>query len=93
LLVARDFLHSETVSVVVTQISTDFEKLEALRRLDPFRLWRSLDDERRCLSCGRIINGREIRFVGGTPESGELRALCPTENCEAVPLDWSIPEP
>ncbi len=81
------------MSIVVTEISPDFEKLEALRRLDPFRLWRSLEDERRCLCCGHIINGREIRFVGGTPESGELRAICPTENCKAVPLDWAIPEP
>ena len=79
------------MSVIAQQISSDTEKLEALRHLDPFRVWRSLDDERRCLCCGRIISGREIRLVDGTPESGELRAKCPTENCEAVPLDWAVP--
>lgn len=79
------------MSVIAQQISSDAEKLEALRHLDPFRFWRSLDDERRCLSCGRIISGRDVRLVGGTPEIGELRAMCPTQNCEAVPLDWAAP--
>lgn len=68
---------------------SDKDKLETLRHLDLFRAWQSLDDERRCLSCGRIISGREIRVVGGSPETGQLRALCPTENCRAVPLDWA----
>jgi hypothetical protein len=80
------------MNVTTGQITTDFQKIEALRQVDPFRLWHSLDDERRCLCCGRIINGHGIRFVGGTPESGDLRALCPTENCEAVPLDWAVPQ-
>jgi hypothetical protein len=86
-----NLLHTAPVNVITQQISSDTEKLEALRHLDPFRVWRSLDDERRCLSCGRMISGREIRLVGGTPETGELRAMCPTENCEAVPLDWASP--
>jgi len=85
-------IHTEPVSVIAQRIAGDDEKLETLRHLDPFRVWHSLDDERRCLSCGRIISGREIRLVGGTPETGEVRAICPTENCEAVPLDWAVPQ-
>jgi hypothetical protein len=80
------------MSVIAAQISSDREKLEALRQVDAFRSWRSLDEERRCLCCGCIINGRAIQIVGGTPETGDLRAICPTENCAATPLDWAIPQ-
>jgi len=80
------------VSLLLEHVCTDAEKLDALRHLDAFRSWRSLDDERRCLSCGHMINGREIRLVGGTPETGELRAMCPTENCKSMPLDWAMPQ-
>jgi hypothetical protein len=90
LLTLFGFAHTGPVSVLAEKISSDAEKLEMLRQLDSFRPWRALDEQRRCLSCGRIISGREIRFVGGTPETGELRAVCPTENCNAVPLDWAI---
>jgi hypothetical protein len=86
-----NLFHTAPVSVIAQQVSSDAEKLATLRHLDPFRVWRSLDDERRCLSCGRIISGREIRFVGGTPETGEVCAICPTENCKAVALDWAVP--
>jgi hypothetical protein len=66
------------------------EKLAALRRLDQFRKWISLDDQRRCLQCGKIITGRQIELVGDG-RGGPLRARCPTENCEAIPLDWALP--
>ena len=65
-------------------------KLEALRRLDQFRNWNSLDDRRRCLRCGRIIAGHEIEFVGGERGYGPLRARCPTKDCDAIPFDWVL---
>lgn len=67
------------------------DKLRLLRRLDQYRRWESLDDQRQCIQCGEIITGREIDVVGGTRELGPLRLQCPTENCRAIPMDWIIP--
>jgi hypothetical protein len=69
----------------------DADKLNALRRLDQFRQWRSLDDERYCLVCGKIITGRQIQVAGGTRANGPLRLSCPTEHCNSIPMDWVLP--
>ncbi len=70
---------------------TDADKLEALRRLDQFRQWRSLDEKRYCLVCSKIITGREIQVAGGTRGNGSLRLSCPTERCNSIPMDWVLP--
>ena len=70
---------------------TDADKLEALRRLDQFRQWRSLDEKRYCLVCGKIITGRQIQVAGGTRGNGSLRLSCPTERCNSIPMDWVEP--
>jgi len=70
---------------------SDEEKFDALRRLDQFRDWRSLDDKRYCLVCGKIITGRQIRLTGGTRGNGPLRVNCPTERCHSIPMDWVLP--
>lgn len=62
------------------------EKLAALRALDRFRSWDSLDDRRRCLACGKIITGLQIRVVGPAP----FHLECPTVDCPAIPTDWSL---
>jgi hypothetical protein len=67
------------------------DKLEALRRLDQFREWRSLDDKRFCLVCGKIITGRQIQVAGGTRGNGPQRLSCPTEPCNSIPMDWVLP--
>lgn len=69
----------------------DADKLDALRRLDQFRQWRSLDEKRFCLVCGNIITGRQIRVAGGTHGNGPLRLSCPTERCNSIPMDWVLP--
>ena len=69
----------------------DEEKLEALRRLDQFRKWHSLDDKRYCLVCGELITGRQIQLAGGTRGNGPLRLSCPTERCNSIPMDWVLP--
>jgi len=69
----------------------DGDKLEILQRLDRHRQWHSLDEKRYCIVCGNIITGREVQVVGGTPMAGEIRVLCPTENCCSIPMDWSLP--
>ena len=70
---------------------SDGEKLDVLRRLDQFREWRSLDDKRFCLVCGRIINGWQIHIAGRTRGNGPLRLSCPTERCNSIPMDWVLP--
>ena len=70
---------------------SDGDKLEALQRLDQFRLWRSLDEKRYCLVCGKIMTGRQIQVAGGTRGNGPLRLSCPTERCNSIPMDWVLP--
>jgi hypothetical protein len=70
---------------------SDSDKLDALRRLDQFREWRSLDEKRFCLVCGRIISGRQIRVEGGTGGNGSQRLNCPSERCNSIPMDWVLP--
>lgn len=69
----------------------DAEKLDALRRLDQFRQWSSLDEKRYCLVCSKIITGREIQVAGGTRGNGSLTLSCPTERCNSIPMDWVLP--
>jgi hypothetical protein len=70
---------------------SDADKLDALRRLDQFRPWRSLDEKRYCLVCGKIIAGEQILVTGGTRGNGPLRLNCPTERCHSIPMDWVLP--
>jgi hypothetical protein len=70
---------------------SEVDKLDVLRRLDQFRQWRSLDEKRFCLVCGKIITGRQIQVVGGTRGNGPLRLSCPTERCNSIPMDWVLP--
>jgi hypothetical protein len=69
----------------------DEDKLDVLRRLDQFRAWHSLDDKRYCLSCGKLITGRDIRVIGGTRGNGPLRIICPADHCHSIPMDWVLP--
>jgi hypothetical protein len=70
---------------------SDEEKLEALRRLDQYRQWHSLEEKRYCLVCGNLISGRQIQVAGGTRGNGPLRLSCPTERCNSIPMDWVLP--
>jgi len=69
----------------------DNEKLHVLQRLDQFREWRSLDDNRYCLVCGEIITGREIRVIRDVLSRKPQRLACPTKDCNAVPMEWVQP--
>jgi hypothetical protein len=79
------------MSMLPTIQLSNGDKLLALRRLDQFRKWSSLDDRRYCLCCGSLLNGHDIDIVGGTRGTGPLRAICPTERCNAIPMDWALP--
>ena len=76
------------MTLVCSAKLSDQEKLKILRRLDQFRQWRSLDDKRYCLVCGEIITGREINVIRATHANGPLRIACPTEHCNAMPMEW-----
>jgi hypothetical protein len=80
-----------TVALNTTIRLSDQEKLEALRRLDQFRQWHSLDEKRYCLVCGKLILGQQIQVGGGTRGNGPLRLSCPTERCNSIPMDWVLP--
>ena len=70
---------------------SDGDRLGALRALDQFRQWRSLDEKRYCLGCGQIITGRQIQVAGGTRSDDPLRLTCPTAQCNSIPMDWVLP--
>jgi hypothetical protein len=88
--VGRAVVSGAVALSTATKLSHD-EKLEALRRLDQFRQWRSLDEKRYCLVCGKIIMGGQIDVGGGTRGNGPLRLSCPTEGCNSIPMDWVLP--
>jgi hypothetical protein len=67
------------------------DKLQILQRLDKFRTWRSLDEKRYCLACGKVISGEQIQVIGGTRGNEPLRLICPTNGCPSIPMDWVRP--
>ena len=83
--------HALAMALVSPIKLSDEEKLETLQRLDQFRQWYSLDEKRYCLVCGKIITGRQIQVIGGRRGNGPLRIICPTEHCNAIPMDWVRP--
>ena len=81
---------SGAVALTTAGRLSDNEQVEALRLLDQFRAWHSLDDKRYCLVCGKLITGRQIQVAGGTRGNGPLRLSCPTEGCNSIPMDWVL---
>jgi hypothetical protein len=65
-------------------------RLIVLRRLDRFRKWRSLDDQRFCRCCHKFISGRET-LLDATDQSGPLHLACPTPDCPSNVEDWVYP--
>jgi hypothetical protein len=77
--------------VALSLTSSNADKLDALRALDQFRQWRSLDEKRYCLVCCKIITGQQIQVAGGTHSDDPLRLSCPTAQCNSIPMDWVLP--
>jgi len=87
-LIRKDALAMTLLSLIRL---SDEEKLNVLRRLDQFRRWHSLDEKRYCLVCGEIFTGREIQVIESTDGDAPLRVICPTEHCDAIPMEWVPP--
>jgi hypothetical protein len=64
------------------------ERLQALRRLDIFHPWESVDERRLCRRCREIINGRQIKIWSDRPGGEPAHLECPSKGCLAVPLEW-----
>src|SRR3954451_13953851 len=62
------------------------DKLAILQATDLRRKWHSLDDQRVCVLCNRIITGRQIEVTRATGR--RLSIHCTTEGCSSVPSDW-----
>ena len=84
---AARHVHGMTTSAPL-RLSVE-DKLDALRSLDRQGHWESLDDQRYCTRCDRVITGRQIEVAGGTRGHGPLRLECPTDGCPATPQDWT----
>ncbi|MBA3544658.1 MAG: hypothetical protein H0T83_09510 [Chthoniobacterales bacterium] len=67
--------------------------MHALRTLDIFHPWESIDEQRICRRCGQVISGRDILIFNDRPGGRPARLECPTTGCPAVPFEWMIPEP
>lgn len=80
----------EAVALTTAVRLSENEQLEALRHLDQFRQWHSLDEKRYCLVCGKLVTGRQIQVAGGTRGAGPLRLSCPTKGCNSIPMDWVL---
>jgi hypothetical protein len=69
------------------------DKLDALRYLDEFHYWHSLDDERVCQRCRRTITGRQIVVIELQGTRGKLRLQCPTVGCASTVSEWVYANP
>ena len=67
------------------------DRLILLRRLDRFRKWQSLDDQRFCRCCRKFISGRQIEVIDATAQDGCFHVTCPTTNCSSNVEDWVYP--
>jgi hypothetical protein len=62
------------------------QRLEILRKADRLRKWNSLDDERVCVVCERIFNGRQIGIQ--RDQRGRYLLQCPTDGCPSYVAHW-----
>ena len=72
---------------------TSEDKIDALRHLDEFHFWHSLDDVRICQRCHQRISGWQIEIVELASAYDALRLQCPTPDCDSVPGEWVYADP
>jgi len=62
------------------------DRLEILRAADLQRKWFSLDDQRMCIGCNKLITGRQIEIT--RDQRGRFLLQCPTSECRSIAKDW-----
>jgi hypothetical protein len=77
---------------VPLQLSPE-DKLDALRYLDEFHFWHSLDEERLCRRCGQTLTGWQVLVFEREGTRGAMRLQCPTPGCVSHPGDWVYANP
>jgi hypothetical protein len=65
------------------------DRLDVLRANDHFHDWRSLDDKRVCVVCGRVFSGHEVEI---SQDDQEFILNCPTSGCPSGIHQWVYPE-
>ena len=65
------------------------DRLDILRLHDHFHEWRSLDDQRVCVVCGRTFSGHEVEI---SQDGNEFKLNCPTRDCSSKIHQWVYPE-
>lgn len=65
---------------------TPEERLGILRAGDKVRTWSSLDDERLCVLCQRLLNGWQIEIL--RDQRGRYLLKCPTSDCASFAAHW-----
>ena len=83
----------QAVSVSTPLQLRDEDKLDLLRYLDEFHYWHSLDDERICKRCSRVITGRQIIVTELQGRRGQLSLKCPTAGCASTIGEWIYANP
>jgi hypothetical protein len=66
------------------------DRLMILQSADAERKWTSLDDQRLCVICQRVVSGRQIDIT--RDERGRYTLRCPTEGCASTAHDWIYPQ-
>jgi hypothetical protein len=62
------------------------ERIKILRAGDKLRTWASLDDERLCVLCERILSGWQIEIL--RDNCGRYLLKCPTSGCGSFAAHW-----
>ena len=65
---------------------TPEDRLDILRAADPQRKWSSLDEQRICTRCHKLITGRQIEIR--RDQRGRFLLHCPTSDCSSTVQDW-----
>jgi hypothetical protein len=85
---AGDVLVTEKQFDVHKHINSE-DRLMILQSADAERKWTSLDDQRLCVICQRVVRGRQIDIT--RDQRGRYTLRCPTDGCTSTAHDWIYP--
>jgi hypothetical protein len=85
---ASDVLVREKQFDVHRHINSE-DRLTILQSADAERKWTSLDDQRLCVVCQRVVSGRQIDIT--RDQRGRYTLRCPTDGCTSTAHEWIYP--